>query len=195
MTKAFRIWLGIAAGLFVFTLAALVFFLLPLVGFVHITTLYWLCYFFGLHLLVALTLWRCRNRRWWSKILLIFSSVLCALVITFFAGGMAIHNGIYGNATSTLHIRHTISQSPEGTNRIIVYHSFHTGSIMAAPLNNPWFYRSRPPQRMRGFVHGSAVEWTSEHRALVWVVDYLDYEVLEDGINRELGYITVEFPQ
>ena len=195
MTKEFRDWLRIAAMLFGFTLAALVFFQLPLVGFVHITVLYWLCVLFGLHFLVALTVWLCRNRRWWAKTLLIIICVVCSLVIILVAGGMAIHTAIYGSATSALHSRPTISQSPQGTNRIIVHYSFHHGTIMAAPLNNPWFYRSRPQQRIRGFVHSIAIEWESEHRALVWVVDDIDYDVLEDGINRRLGYIAVEFPQ
>jgi len=192
MTKALRDWLCAAAGLFALSGVALAFFLLSPVGFVHITALFWLFYLCGLHLLITLTVWLCRNRRWWAKTLLVIACVVCSLVTTLIFGGIALQASFYRTGTSTLHRPYTISESPGGTNRLITYKSeghFESTIITAAPMLNGWLYH-RPQQHRDSRVNRLEIEWENEHRAVVQL-----WEVCWCGTydDRLIGSITVAF--
>ena len=194
-----KIWLAASAALFALTGVAMAFFMLGSFGFVHITALYWLCYLSGLHLLVALAVWLCREklRRRWKKALLVFACVLSSLVITLVVGVMTLQVGFYGDSTSALHRSTVTSRSPDGTNRVIAYASFHNSSIMAAPMVNRWVYRGMPPTRVRAYIYGLEIEWASEYRAMVRVLDYPDddeHRYAHDGIGNVI-YVAVEFSQ
>jgi len=157
-------------------------------GFVHMTTLHWLGFACGVNLLVALTIWLCREklRTRGAKIALSVASGLLGFVAAWLFFIVSLFMALGG---TTVYQRYTISRSPQGTNRMIVYVTgFDRDMLVASPMVNGWMYRRGQTHWLfaRGFT--PQVEWLDEYRARV--------RLLSDG-GEELdlpdGTIMVEF--
>lgn len=166
------------------------FFMVSGFGFVHIAALHWLLFVGGLNLLIALTVWLCREKlqRPGAKIALIVGSVLAELAVAFVFFIVSVFMALSG---TTMYRSYEISRSPEGSNRVIVYATGSESNIVVAnPMVNRWVYR-RQQQHSVDLFGGNfslRVEWLGEHRAVVrpFTNSGEEYELLG-------GLIVVEF--
>jgi len=198
MSKALRIWLWIATGLFaLFAVATALFLISPFV-FVHMGGLYWLLFASGTSLLITLTVRRCQTYMQKSDKAILSAlcslAVLFALIVTFFA------------SVGVPHLAE-IHTSPGGTNHIaIVHEGFPCVNIRVYAMVNRWIYRRASPGtwgNTLGF-DGGRVEWQSEYHARVYCIEswFVGYcmccgERFIDNTQREWqrAPIVLEFPQ
>jgi len=173
MSKPFRIWIICAAAFRVLTLVLLGFFVLSRYGFVHLALLHWLTYLSGVHLLVSLTVWLCREKLHTrgKKIALSITAAFIAMAVglVFFIASLFMAVG-----ATTMYTPYQISRSPQGTNRAIVYVTgFDRDNIVAAPMVNRWVYRRTPSVWVphRGLAEHFSVTWAHEQLAVVELPD------------------------
>ncbi|MCL2194759.1 MAG: hypothetical protein FWB76_02285 [Oscillospiraceae bacterium] len=192
MTKPYRIWIGCAAAWRVLTLVALGFFVLGPFGLVPLALLHWITYLSGVHLLVSVLVWLWREKLHTraKKVAAAVTAGLLAVAVGFVFFIASLFMAMGG---TTMYTPHTISRSPEGSNRVIVYQTgFERDILVASPMVNRWVYRREPTHGTgaRNLLHNTQVEWLGEHRAVVRLFT-LDGEALElpDGL------IVVEFPR
>jgi hypothetical protein len=187
-------WMIASGAIIALLVGLLLFFRLSPYGFVYITGLYWLCCLCGLHLLVALTVWLCREklRRRRAKALLIFASALCAILATL-AVGLTMLIAAY-SGDSALFNSYMISRSPAGTNRVIVYSNYNHDALVT-PMANRWIYHRDARISVGSFVEHIEVEWISEHLAMARYYDAQVWDAQARDIVLMDGVLTLEFPQ
>ncbi|MCL2446634.1 MAG: hypothetical protein FWD06_07705 [Oscillospiraceae bacterium] len=190
MKKPFRIWIATAGGLAALLAATWLFFMLSSFGFVHMTVLHWLLFASGINLLVALSMWLCREklRTGGAKIALTIVSVLAGLAVAFVFFMVSIFMAM---GATTMYTRYTISRSPEGSNRVIIYQTgFDHDVLVASPMVNRWVYRRGPTHWLgvRGWHYTPQIEWLGEYRARVRLLSYGGEE-----LDLPDGSIVVEF--
>jgi len=172
MRLFYRIWIGVAAGLFALLAALQLFFVFTDYGFLHQAALYWLCLWSFLHLIAAIVVWLCRQRlkKSQTKIWISVGATAASLGMAFvFYLAFAVLS--FGGAHQIIGPGrwHQIYTSPQGSNRIVVFSTgFDRDNLFAYPMLTRWIYRETDNNvRWRPRGEEYRVQWEGEHRAVV----------------------------
>lgn len=178
MTKAFRIWLGIAAGLAALSMGITIFFFVGPYVLNSPSALKWLhlvTFVCALHAVIAFTIWLCCTKpyRLLEKIILvivIFATMLLASLVFLLA-----HFDEVRSLPRERNAPVTIEHSPNGAHQLLVYYeSSLPTSVRATRVVNRWMFVRTPFIRMgdqRNLLGWPefVITWESNYRAEVQV--------------------------